>query len=370
MSRTVFVLGAGASKQAGVPLMGEFLDVAEHIWRSGELNEQDTEHFERVFRAISKLQIVHSKSKLDLVNLEAVFSTFEMAKLLGKLPGFEEAELSDLITSMKRVIVVTIEKTLEFPFSSKRAREALPYGAFCNLLKEIRDNSMEKPGVSIVTFNYDIALDHALHINRLGPNYHLMGHAESKESVSLLKLHGSINWGSSSDYDQIIPYDLHKYFKNYSFDRIFSDVSSVKIPIGTHLNEQKDSLKIDGEPVIVPPTWNKSLNHSELSKVWSQAAIELEEAENILVIGFSLPETDMFFKHLYALGTVGDLTLKKFWVFDPDESGSVKKRYENMLGSGALRRFDYQPLTFEDAIPFIREALTGLSSSNLFITSV
>ena len=33
MSNTVFVLGAGASKKAGAPLMGDFLDAAYDLWR-------------------------------------------------------------------------------------------------------------------------------------------------------------------------------------------------------------------------------------------------------------------------------------------------------------------------------------------------
>jgi len=38
MSKTVFILGAGASKQSGVPLMGEFLDVEDIIWKGGLSN--------------------------------------------------------------------------------------------------------------------------------------------------------------------------------------------------------------------------------------------------------------------------------------------------------------------------------------------
>lgn len=359
MSKNIFILGAGASKQAGVPLMGEFLDIADAIWKSGKLTDNDKVHFERVFRAIGKLQMLHSKSQLDLVNLEAVFSTFEMANLLKKLPGFETDEIPDLLTSMRRLIVVTIEKKLKYPFSSGHAKEPKPYGDFCKLIKELKDFRNETPDASIITFNYDIAVDHALHFNNLGPNYHLSSHAGSDKAVSLLKLHGSLNWGSSTKYDQIIPFDLRDYNTKYDFSRVLSETSEVTINIGSHLYDCKDDLEISGDPVIVPPTWNKSQYHPELTDVWAQASNELEEAENIFVVGFSLPETDIFFKHLYALGTVGETPLKSFWVFDPDDSGSVENRYRVLLGPGALARFDYQPLTFEKAIPYIREKLIG-----------
>jgi len=61
------------------------------------------------------------------------------------------------------------------------------------------------------------------------------------------------------------------------------------------------------------------------------------------------------------LGTVGETPLKRFWVFDPDESGEVENRYRILLGPGALARFDYQSLTFEDAIQYIQNKMTGRS---------
>ena len=109
------------------------------------------------------------------------------------------------------------------------------------------------------------------------------------------------------------------------------------------------------EPVLVPPTWNKTEHHSALSSVWNRAARELGEAENIFVIGYSLPLSDAFFRYLYALGAVGEATLKRFWVFNPDNSGEVGDRFVKLLGPGARERFDYYEKTFEQAIPIIGE---------------
>ena len=72
----------------------------------------------------------------------------------------------------------------------------------------------------------------------------------------------------------------------------------------------------------------KTEYHNSLSIVWKKAAQLLSEAENIFVIGYSLPESDSFFRYLYGLGTVGDFMLKRFWIFDPDQSGAVKSRFE------------------------------------------
>ena len=40
MAKTVFILGTGASKEAGAPLIDEFLDVARDIITNGRLTEQ------------------------------------------------------------------------------------------------------------------------------------------------------------------------------------------------------------------------------------------------------------------------------------------------------------------------------------------
>jgi hypothetical protein len=84
--------------------------------------------------------------------------------------------------------------------------------------------------------------------------------------------------------------------------------------------------------------------------VWRSAAKELAEAEDILVIGFSLPSTDSFFNHLYALGTEGASIIRRFWVFNPDATGAVENRFRGMLGFGANSRFKCYPVTFDLAI--------------------
>lgn len=113
MSDVVFILGAGASKQCGAPLMSDFLDVARHLLSTQKVNNKK-DHFERVFRAIGALQAVHSKSQLDLTNIESIFTALEISNVLGKLPEFEPEEITDVIASLKEVIVATLEATIDY----------------------------------------------------------------------------------------------------------------------------------------------------------------------------------------------------------------------------------------------------------------
>ena len=96
MSEIVFILGAGASWHTGAPLMNNFLDKAEGLLASGQVDDSQ-EHFQDVFKAIHSLQAVDYKSSLDLDNLEQVFATFEAGKLLHMLGDWPVRRIPRLI---------------------------------------------------------------------------------------------------------------------------------------------------------------------------------------------------------------------------------------------------------------------------------
>src|SRR5438034_6616029 len=93
MARTVFVLGAGASKEGGAPVLNDFLDTAEELLRQNRVGKA-AEQFELVIRARNSLQAVHSKAILNVRNLENVFGAFEMGRMLRRcgLLGLEDID--------------------------------------------------------------------------------------------------------------------------------------------------------------------------------------------------------------------------------------------------------------------------------------
>jgi hypothetical protein len=152
MANTVFILGAGASYQAGVPLMANFLDVAEDLWKTGKVQPFEKQ-FAKVFEGRSALQQVHSKAQLDIQNIESVFAAFEMGKTLQKFGNFDETEINDLVTSMKSIILSTIETKLEFYSTDRQIYPPEPYGEFVDLINNLRNQSVPKQDVAIITFN-------------------------------------------------------------------------------------------------------------------------------------------------------------------------------------------------------------------------
>ena len=198
----------------------------------------------------------------------------------------------------------------------------------------------------------------ALYREGLGPNYVIEASPQKADGVDLLKLHGSLNWATEKESRRIRPLHLHHYFQKYS-TRGFDDHGEIRLPIGSHLVEYfskhaTPTIEVEPEPVIVPPSWNKADYHQALSNIWASAASHLAEAESIFIIGYSLPETDSFFRHLYALGSVGKSALRRIVVFNPDTSGEIDKRFRALLGPGSIARYEYHPVTFDRSLGYIR----------------
>ena len=211
MSQVVFILGAGASRDCGAPLMYDFLDTASRLLSTGEVNDKK-EHFERVFKAVSALQSVHSKSQLDLNNIESIFTALEIANVLRKLPGFKAEEIPDVIASLKELIVATLERTIKFPTKSQYILPTNSYDSFAKLIGYLKSDAHPSLTSSVITFNYDIALDVAMHRNSQGPDYAFVPETKASSPTKLLKLHGSLNWAVCSETGMVQPLTLREYF--------------------------------------------------------------------------------------------------------------------------------------------------------------
>ena len=362
MSKTVFILGAGASKESGAPLMNDFLDSARELYSSHKISAEYNIDFERVFTGISELQKIHSKSILDIYNIESVFATFEMGRLIEKLPGFSEIDqINDLISSTKKLIYVTLDSStpLTITHGASIPIPNISYYNLIQLLLQFEKNDSEKP--SIITFNYDLAADYAIHYCQYNSDY-CIDNLNKEKSIKILKLHGSLNWFSNAS--EIVPFELGEIMKWYNFELLdegpiyLNFLDKVKRNNNKILYKNK-KIKVEPEPLIIPPTWNKTEANYNIGirKVWNQAAKELSEAENIFIIGYSLPETDYFFKYLFALGTEGKNIIKKIWVFNPDLE--VEKKFKNLLGIGVIKRFKFYGIKFSEAVEYIDKVIFG-----------
>jgi hypothetical protein len=338
MAKNIIILGAGASKQYGAPVMAEFLDVARDLWLRGRVTHPSS--FERVFKAIGSLQTVHSKAEFDLVNLESVLSAFEMGKIFGALPGVAPSEIDSLIVDFKRVLVETLEQTLPTDAIPNEVLRASFWRSFTDAIEKTgRTTSKEgktRSQTAILTFNYDLLLDSVFHANDVPVDY---GFTQSEpESVTLLKLHGSLNWFSIPQSKSV----KAVFIRNSKMTGVVENLQDIKRVNHAVKRTAVEDFALPGDskdvvPFIVPPTWNKMDSYHAISQVWSRAATELSEANSIYVVGYSLPPTDSYFRLLYALGSVGENPLKRFYVYNKNQEHA--EAFRSLLGPGARDRF-------------------------------
>ena len=332
--------------------MNNFLLVAQDLRRSGRVQDVE-QHFRLVEDARTLLAQSHSKSLgIDIDNLETVFSAFELARLVGSLGDMKKEDLKLLPDAYRIVIARTLEETIGFENSDRGMLAPEPYRSFVDGIAELR--AEKKPLPNLISFNYDLGLDWALIKAGFNINY---GFSQGRPtaSVNLFKLHGSINWVYSEKTKEILQWNLRDAYSNQqNIVHETRDCIRYRISPNLHLFRPNENPK-ETQPLIIPPTFNKGAENQYLSEVWRSSVEVLKEAENIIVIGYSLPETDQFFKYLYSLGTIGKSIIRKFTVIDPSKGSHL--RFEGLLGPAVQGKYHPIYQKFSQAIKQIKHEL-------------
>lgn len=367
MIKTVFILGAGASRAAGGPLMYDFIDNAMRIYRKGEGGWAD-KHFENILSARKKLQHAFVKSRIDLDNIENFFATCEMASLIGKLSNLDQKTVESLPESLRYMIMRTLEQAILFDINGndKYIPSPYPYDAFTDLLIELQKEKDISP-LCVINFNYDLCFDYALSMKNFKPEYGL-GKSNPKQlnTIPHYKVHGSLNWiqeKNSIKANLVKPLLMERYWERLGFNRGREyPIDTMELIFGPH----KWGERIFPDPVIVPPTWNKGWYQEQLKTVWRNASEALSSAENIFVLGYSLPASDQFFRSFWSLSTISDNIVDKFWLFDPSTEDNIIERYTSFLGPAIIERgkFRFERQKFTGAIRSIAQYY-GFEVNNL-----
>lgn len=213
-------------------------------------------------------------------------------------------------------------------------------------------NQKSKPAGAntVITFNYDTIFEDALtrlevpwtygyskrsmegffhSVRFVGDEKGAWGRALETDAIPVLKLHGSVNWA----------------------------IKPKGGPTGPQLNiyPTYDGLRAAHEvPRLVPPTWSKTVE-DHLSIPWQQAIERITTATHIIIIGFSMPETDLHFRYLLAAGLQRNASLRKIVFVNPDPEG-VEKRARAVLRSSYID---------QGLITFVKNTADGYASELL-----
>lgn len=126
---------------------------------------------------------------------------------------------------------------------------------------------------------------------------------DTKNSIALLKLHGSLNWRISKG--QVI-------LRRNSYG-----ASSAK-----------------GN--IIPPTWFKYLNKDPYKSVWRRTRREIRKCRALIVIGYSMPSMDLFSHALFKTEISSKIEredkIEYLVIANPDPS--ARQRFIDLMGDG------------------------------------
>lgn len=325
MDKKTYILGAGFSRYAGLPLMNDFYFKSKDIYPN--LVEDDKKSFDKVFEYFDDFSKVKHIMNADFYNIEELLSIIEMDAFIHN-----ETDIKDHYLNYLKTVIENL--TPKEPESRRiHLDKTYIYSKFLCLVYNIdfvtdkdfgeqyyKQNNFDN---GIISLNYDLLLENSLKkINKknpahqftymdyfdfnygLDPQYAIQTQMVEKKynTLKLAKLHGSVNF-------------VNKQYK----------------------------------PLIVPPTWNKTSN-DEMIPVWEMAHKLISQANELVFIGYSLPITDLYVKYLLISGIKSSYNLKKITVICPDDDkNTIKNRYENFFDENFRNKaFEYVSKKFED----------------------
>lgn len=326
--KIVFILGAGFSKEAEAPLINEFLQKAKDIYANQDERLRDYERgfFEKVFKYYSSLSTARLKVNFDIDNIEDFFSILDINITTSQDPSLKE---------IREALIYLIIKTLDISINEQK------YKFYDNFLKELYNKSFK---LSFLSFNYDLVLERSLDNGNCSFNYCAdPDRIPIKDTeTKVLKLHGSSNW---------------------LFCNSCSNLSILgKKVLGDLYNQNCKKCGEKVTPLLIPPTWNKQLGLPYFKNVWHSAFEEIKSANKIIIIGYSLPETDIYFRHFLSLSLKDNNRLRKIIVVDPNKQ--IRNKYNSFLESNFYRRYFsfietyFEPRSHENGIT-VAEIIDG-----------
>jgi len=328
----VYILGAGFSAEAGLPVISSFLarmrDAVDWLDKAGRVAEREA--IERVLDFRHESAAAGYRINIDLGNIEHLFS------LADAKPG----------TASSDDIRLAIASTIDFTAQTGRAPvgrlrvsqangwpctagwrsaavrwnesgdsgfsdvESSIYDYYAATLSGLASAKMESGKNVVMTLNYDVVVEEALRKLDIPISYQLSGGGvefdpaagideSAADALQVLKLHGSVNWAQKPDGSVLVCRDY----------------------------EHVRTLKLT--PLLVPPTWQK-IAAQGLLRVWDAAVRAIAGATRIVSIGFSIPPADQHFKYLPSVGLKDNSSLRLVRIVDPRAS-ALRAQYETVF---------------------------------------
>jgi len=349
-------LGAGASNAFNYPLTKDILKLIiegikeKQLFREYHVDDGHVELYGQLLKELlinlspglatlfennSTIEVNSLPLVTDLLSQAEHFRNNEYAladfnfdienQLLGAIKGINERwSLADVIILFEWAIIKVINKNGQIVNNK--------LNGFIEWVR--RTNKEKKAYISIITSNYDFAIEWNLletrktksaeHNIDYGFNWRDVNDGEVRlrpidPTFSIYKLHGSIDWLKCPRCGFIY---INPRFDIY--DIAFS-------------NKKENASKCHCNnwplvPVLVTPSYSRGVKDTNLAQIWRNSVELLRKADEWIIVGYSLPAEDLEIKALFLRALKGRVKPPIIKVIQLSRRSEVK--YDYFFGSG------------------------------------
>ena len=351
----VLIFGAGVSSDAGVPLLGNFVEAMTQLAArdKGPLSANELGRLRRALEIRASLEKYHSRANLDQFNIEDILSVLAFDTL-----GSEDAG-SDFAL-MKAAVSTTIEQCCEFKRIPETETKLLFFdkgglGNYATFWKSVLKLADRAQAPAILTFNYDLVLERSLwwHVHEASRNapvaapITLGGISHDGKDLTLRFEQSDVSMDGQA-FKVLRPTFTHDACNSgvrIPYLKLHGSLSwPAEAPAG-HTFNLTDAVP---NPLIIPPAFNKTIE-GHMKGVWSRALEILRGARNVIFVGYSFPETDTYVRYFLKAGLGGASKLNRILIFDPklwkddEEEQRMKERYSLCVARSFLQRVEFRP---------------------------
>ncbi|MGH9700893.1 MAG: SIR2 family protein [Candidatus Acidiferrales bacterium] len=315
------IFGAGASRgglesQTSIPppVDKDFFDIANQLSGHGT-----PKLAKRVLNDVWQLY-----RKTNGVGLETYYRDLETRAIIGEFAKTanqpkdwrkRQKELEELI---RRVYVhTTVADTRDSTVQPKKS------DIHKSILEVLRNND------TVITFNYDLVIEESFSSAELWnpvDGYKIKTYGKTrgwtkrwleerkykpgtKSKIQLLKLHGSLNW------------------------ELYPTGTAIRLKPRPYLVSKRKGKTRFEKILILAPGWKKEVDKNPYRQFWRTARLQLEKCNTLIILGYSLPETDLLAQSLLAevvrTRAARNDSLKQLHIADHEES--VKERFVKLF---------------------------------------
>ena len=343
--KTVYILGAGFSVEAGAPTQAAIIPEAFRLYKDNTSNF-DKQRFTE-FTGFIREQLNISEKRFSDIALEDIFTPLD--RCLSESSQFRGVGLDSIMRIRESVFYVvgrTIQLLLKETDKSKDyINDFAEYLTDKSSIRADRNYRNEDP-TSVISANWDILLDNSIYQAIFQKGYdavvdyccYISSRDENDSSVKpgleklgqggfnvkLLKLHGSLNWLQCPRCAR-----LYARFSKKEAIHNFEEQNSCR-HCDKNFSEEEGNHLLSAN--LIMPTYIKDLSNPQYKIIWQNAGIEISEAEKIVFIGYSLPSADFEMRQLLSRMTRKNAEIHVVDYCSHENREGVKSHWKSFFG--------------------------------------